>query len=307
MPPKKLGGIFIMERILVIDLSAILHAVKFSLGKHRLSNEDKPTFVIYGFMMNLPYLFRKVRPTKVVFALDSQESHRKKLSKIYKEKRSKNKTEEQIALDALAYPQFAEIETKLLQELGFSNIFGAPGFEADDIIASICDSYPYEQIVIYSGDKDMYQLLTKNVSIIDTRTNIPFTLSSFSNKYKISPKLWSEVKAIGGCSSDNVLGIPIPQSDKTKKRMRVGEVTALKYLRGELPAHYKAYKAIERPAGRIRVKHNRKLVKLPFVGTPRYVLQDDHVTISSIKDICNRYGFKSILGKIEDWHILCNE
>ena len=184
-------------KILLIDTSSILYSVMYSLGKAKLSFEDSDTFVIYGFLFKLRLLLKISYPGVVVFAIDSKESLRKKLYKGYKSKRTE-KTPEQEALLKLAYPQFEVIQEELLQKLGY-NVFGADGFEADDIIAKVCKDYSHCDIDILTDDKDFYQLLADNIAIIKTRSDSYYTLEDFKEDYNISPYLWRGVKSIGGC------------------------------------------------------------------------------------------------------------
>lgn len=278
------------NRILIIDCNAVLHSVKFSLAKHRLSNNEKPTFVIYGFLLKLQFLLRKTRANVIVYALDSSTSKRKEIYNIYKEKRVKNKSDEQIALDEISYPQFAQVTNFVLPTIGYKNIFGAEGFEADDVIGSICKKYKDEEIVICTTDQDMYQLLTDNVCMFDSRKNNWYTKKDFKKEYGIEPKMWKRVKAIGGCSSDNVEGVP-----------GVGEKTVIKYITGNLPTHHKTYQAIKSKKGRKIINRNKSLVILPFKGTPEFIIRQDWLTQSGLERVCEKYGFDSIISDWRSW------
>lgn len=282
------------QRILLLDTSSVMHAVKYSLGKYKLSNNDKPTFVIYGFIMKLQYMIKKIRPNVVVFTTDSDSSIRKKIEPSYKEKRHTNKTKEQEALDALAYPQFAELENYVIPTLGYRNVFGAKGYEADDILAQVCKDYPNCEIIMVTNDKDMYQCLRLNVATFDPKHNKYFTLADFKKKYGIEPKMWKRVKAIGGCNSDEVKGVPIPQDDPDKKQMHVAEKGALNYILGLTKPHTKAHKAIESKEGKQRINRNKKLVILPLRSTPHFKILPDHPKRKGLMEVCKKYNFKSV-------------
>lgn len=289
------------KRILLCDLSSILHSVKYSLAKHRLSNNEKSTFVIYGFLLKLQFLIRKTKAEVIVYALDSQSSLRKNIYSRYKENRNKNKDEKQEELDRLALPQFAEVIEYVIPELGYRNRFKAEGLEADDVIASVCKKYKNDEIIICSTDQDLYQLLTPNVCILNAKTNNWYTISKFEVDYGIEPKMWKRVKAIGGCTSDNVGGIPIPQDDPNKKQMHVKEKTALNFIKGELGENTKAYKAIVSKEGKKIMNRNKRLVILPFRGTPEFNIMPDRPRELGLVNICEKYGFKSIESTWEKW------
>ncbi len=288
-------------RILILDLHSVLHAVKFSLGKHRLSNNEKPTFVIYGFLLKLQLLIRKTRASVIVFALDSNTSKRKELYPEYKENRDKDKTPEMEELDRLALPQFEKVRNYVIPIMGYRNIFHAQGLEADDIIGRVCKTYKDYEIVVCTTDRDIYQLLSRNICIFDAKKNTWYTHIDFQNEYGIEPHIWKRVKAIGGCKSDNVKGVPIPQTDPTKKQMHVAEKTALNFIKGELGENTKAYKAIVSNAGKRVINRNKSLVILPRKDTPEYRIERDIVKESGFVKICNEFGFQSILKDLTNW------
>jgi len=188
------------KRILLIDTLSLLHQLKYSIGKGRLTKADEKTFIIYGFLFKLNALIKKSKANVIVWGLDSKTSLRKQIYAQYKENRSYvNKTEEQKRLDALAYPQFDEIINYVLPTLGCMNMFGEDGFESDDIIGRICKSYSDNQIVICTTDHDLYQIITNNICILNAKTDAFFSITDFENKYNIEPKMWKRIKAIGGC------------------------------------------------------------------------------------------------------------
>lgn len=282
----------ISRRITIIDSGSLLHAVKFSLGKTRLSNKDKPTFVIYGFLMRLRTLLEHTHHDICVFAFDSKTSVRQAQFSSYKSKRKSNKTDEQIELDKLAYPQFREIEKYVIPTIGWRNVFKAEGFEADDIIAKICKRYKQDYITIITNDKDLYQLLTPKVIILDPRRNEIVTDKDFIKKYGIEPKMWKRVKTYGGCTSDEVPGIPIPNDPKGKC---IGEGYALKFVKGELPAHYKAYKAFVTPSNNKTISRNKSLVILPHRKCPEFrIVPDNKLTQQGLAKVVRKYAFESM-------------
>ena len=291
---------YTMRNILILDLSSVLHSVKFSLGKHKLTHKEQPTFVMYGFLNSLYAYQNKVKPDIIVVACDSRTSLRKELYPLYKHKRQK-KTPEQAALDKIALPQFETIRYELLPELGCRNIFGVDDLEADDVIGRLCKMriYKNDYITIATTDKDIYQCLRHNVRIINSKNKTFYTLKDFTRDYGIEPKMWKRVKAYGGCTSDCVKGLPIPDSVKC-----IGEGYALKFVKGELPEHYKAYKAFIVPENKKILQLNKELVILPHKSTPDFKIRPNHFSRKGLVAICKRYGFESILSMRKDWFSL---
>lgn len=279
------------QRILLFDTSAVLHSVKFSLAKQKLSHREKPTFIVFGFLLKLQFLMNKTRPNVVVFATDSLKSKRKKIYPVYKEHRAAhNKTPEQQELDKISYPQFEQVIDYVLPQIGFRNIFKARGYEADDIIAKICKEYQKQEIIIVSRDGDLYQLLEKTTCMLFPQNNTYFSKQNFKRKYKINPKQWKKVKTLAGCNTDGVAGIE-----------GIGEKRAIQYIKGELPKNYKAFKNIESKEGKTIAKRNKKLVVLPFKGTPSFKIKPDHTKKKKLIRIAEEFGFASILADIDSW------
>jgi len=281
-------------------MGSVLHATKFSMGKGKLSHNDKPTFVIYGFLLKLQFLLTKIRPDLLVFAIDSPNSKRKKIFAAYKEKRHKNKTEEQNELDKLAYPQFDEIKNYVIPKLGYSNVFSEDGLEADDIIGSICKTYTNSEIVVVSNDGDLYQLLTDKIVMFDPRVNQYFGIEDFIKKYKMQPPDWKKVKVYGGCTTDEVPGIRV-DLDGNGKTTVIGKDAAIKYV-SEGNLSDKKLKALNSEKGKKQIQRNKSLVILPFRGTPTYEVSSLSGSKTGLKEVAQKYGFKSILGDLNNWN-----
>lgn len=93
----------------------------------------------------------------------------------------------------------------------------SPGFEADDIIATISATVRDDggQVLIYSADKDLHQLLvigevTQLVSVKKAGNSLScqwMTACLLQSKYKVRPDQWVDWKVLVGDPSDNIPGI----------------------------------------------------------------------------------------------------
>lgn len=256
-----------------------------------LSMDEMRTEVIFSFMNQLFSLAQKFDNAQFVFVWDSRESKRRKIYPEYKHRKIE-KTPEDIAFDELTLPQFDRIRCEVLPSLGFNNIFIKEGYEADDIIAAMVLNRP-GLFTIISRDNDLFQLL-RYADMYDPQTKKTYTKFTFNSAYGIGPGLWPKVKAIAGCTSDNVKGVD-----------RVGEVTAIKYLKGTLKKEAKTYIAIEE--NKKLIDFNLKLVKLPFAGlTNRFDLTTDNLTTGKFLETFRTLGFRTFLSDREfpDWERL---
>jgi DNA polymerase-1 len=249
-----------------------------------LSFEEMETGVIFGFLRKILQFSQLYPNQRFIFAWDTKSSLREKIYPEYKGTRKKEKTEEEKEFDAVAYRQFDIIRKDILPFIGFKNSFWYEGFEADDVIARIIYSN-HSSFVIVSGDEDMYQLLFDNIKIYNPNKKTEITEDIFTLTYGISADEWINVKAIAGCSSDNVKGIE-----------GVGEKTAIKFLCSDLSKTSKLYEKITSEEGQCIIKRNIKLVRIPFLRTPNPWIDDSEtLSLNNFMTVCQRYGFNSML------------
>jgi len=280
---------------LILDCNYLCHRARFVFGQLSNSNPEglvTGTGVIYGFISQMHELMVQFQTNDLIFCWDSKTSIREKSYPEYKRPRkTKEKTEEDIEFDKLTYPQFTEIFESVIPALGFVNNFKVDGLEGDDIMASIVQEYDADFIIITS-DEDMYQTLN-DCDIWHPQKKKLITKKWFINNYGIEPKEWSTVKAIAGCSSDNVAGVK-----------GVGEKTAIKYLLKELQPTTKKYKDIVSEEGQEIYKRNIHLVTLPHKLTPSITIEDpENLQIHNFIKVFEAYGFDSMLtpSALDSW------
>jgi 5'-3' exonuclease len=250
-----------------------------------LSFEDKKTGIIFGYFIQLLKLAKDHGTSNIVHVWDSNSSKRLKIYPQYKEKRRSTKaekTELEKLEDAAAYAQFDLLYNEILPELGYLNNFKVEGLEGDDLVAAIIYDNPHD-FLIASGDEDLLQCIGDGVSIIKKKGL--YTEKDFIDEYGIHPTQWAEVKAIAGCSTDEVPGIK-----------GVGEKTAIQHLLGNLTPNLKSYQNIVCQAGKEIIARNRKLVTLPFAGTPHIeIVEDENLSLDAFMQLCQRFGFEYFL------------
>src|ERR1700722_6320763 len=191
--------------------------------------------------MDSPYLAHQAQYTvgfvdNGVF-FDSYKSKRFELYPNYKKDRIEkwaNATQEE-KLDREEYQQQLWMIMKVLPKLGYKNIFHQSGYEADDVIASICRNLSSnDRAVIVSSDKDLYQLLSKRVSMQKAKGEM-YTEKDLSKDYfGLEQEQWHVVKAIAGCETDSIEGVK-----------GIGDILAAKFLRGLVKEGSKTYQKIE--------------------------------------------------------------
>jgi DNA polymerase-1 len=276
------------KKWLVLDCNYLCHRAKHSMGG--LSNGNTPTGVIYGFIKTVIYLQEMFNTHRVIFCWDSIKNNRYDIFPGYKQKRKSRYNEltsEEEEFEKAFRSQMKKLRRYYLKEIGYRNVFCQKGFESDDLIASICKNLPDDQqAVIITSDQDMYQCIKHNISFHSPQKKETVTLQGFTKQYGITPKEWGMLKAIVGCSTDEVPGV-----------RGVGEKTCLKYLKGELKDTTKAYQSITSKEGIAIYKRNRPLVILPFKGTKVFKLKKDRISEEGWKNVMKKLGMKSLREK----------
>ena len=97
-------------------------------------------------------------------------------------------------------------------------------------------------------------------------------------------------EGLSGCRTDCVKGI-----------RGIGEMTAIKFLRGELPPSRKTHQSIVSGKGRAIAKRNRRLVVLPHKKTEPIKLEDPKFDTDAFFGTCRQFGLESFLRERQAW------
>lgn len=193
-----------MRKLFLIDANSLIHRTFHALPPLN-SLEGKPTNALYGLANILLALFRE-KPDFLAACFDRPEpTFRKQEFAAYKAQRPK-------APDELVYQI---VEAHKLFEAFDIKIFEQPGFEADDLIASLTQKFKHEpnlQIIVLTGDRDTFQLIEDDKIIVRIlKTGISntedYNESLIYERFKIYPYQLVDFKALVGDPSDNIEGI----------------------------------------------------------------------------------------------------
>lgn len=249
-----------------------------------LTYKEIPTGIVYGYLRSLLDLQNLFMTENVVHCFDRGRSIRKEMYPEYKSNRFKDSEDEATKLLMFeAKTQINQLRKEYLPELGVKNVISNRGYEADDMIASVCKNLPDgDKGIIISSDHDLYQLLDERVSMYDPRQKLTVTPKSFTEEWGILPSQWPVIKAMAGCHSDNIKGIK-----------GIGGKTACKFIQGNLKESSKKYKSIIE--GEEIWKTNLPLVKLPLDGTEVVSLvENDKMSRVGWEKLTKRLGMNSI-------------
>jgi len=199
--------------LILVDGSSYLYRAYHAFPP--LTNSvGEPTGAMYGVLNMLRSLLLQYQPTHVAVVFDAKgKTFRDELFEHYKSHRPPMPDD----LRAQIEPLHAMVKAMGLPLLAVS------GVEADDVIGTLaCEADKKGRpVLISTGDKDMAQLVTPNVTLINTMSNTILGPKEVVTKYGVPPELIIDFLALMGDSSDNIPGVP-----------GVGEKTAQALLQG---------------------------------------------------------------------------
>lgn len=188
-----------MKKLFILDWSWFLYRAYYAFPP--LTNSEWVNVnVVYGFVrMILKILAEK--PDYFVIAWDSPtKTHRHESFPEYKANRKKMEDD---------FKQQIPITWKMIEDMKLPSLI-VPGYEADDIIATLVQTFkgdPELVIDVYSSDKDLKQLLDHNVFCVDPMKNNRVDTKQFLQEFLFSPGLMLDYLALIGDSSDNIPGV----------------------------------------------------------------------------------------------------
>ena len=199
------------------DGHSLAYRAFFALPPENFSTTTgQPTNAVYGFTAMLINVLRDEQPTHVAVAFDRGEpTFRHEQYVEYKANRRETPADFRSQLSLIF---------EVLDALGIPRL-SVPGYEADDVIATLTAQATADgmSVLIVSGDRDTFQLVNENVTVLYTRRGISdmirFTPEAVTEKYGLTPAQYPDFAALRGDPSDNLPSIP-----------GVGEKTATKWV-----------------------------------------------------------------------------
>ena len=203
--------------LMLLDGNSLAYRAFYALPAENFKTRSGlTTNAVYGFTAMLINLLRDEAPTHIAAAFDvSRQTFRSERFPEYKATRSATPDEFRGQID---------ITKEVLTALGITAL-AEPGFEADDIIATLAtqgDEAGYRVLVV-TGDRDALQLVNSDITVLypikGVSTLTRYTPDAVVQKYGLTPAQYPDFAALRGDPSDNLPGIP-----------GVGEKTAAKWI-----------------------------------------------------------------------------
>ncbi|MET3575959.1 DNA polymerase I [Bhargavaea ullalensis] len=284
------------RKVLLLDGNSLAYRAFFALPL--LTNDQGVhTNAVYGFAMMLQKILEEEKPTHMLVAWDAgKTTFRHETFKEYKGGRQKTP------------PELSEQFPYLRKMLDAYQIrqYELESYEADDIIGTLSREAGKDgaETVVISGDKDLTQLASGDVTVFITRKGITdierYTPEHVMEKYGLSPEQIIDMKGLMGDSSDNIPGVP-----------GVGEKTAIKLLKqfGTVEGVYEGLDQVSGKKLKEKLEENEELAKMSKqlatinTASPVEVKIDDLSYGGPDKDeivkIFQELNFKTLLEKVD--------
>ncbi len=280
-----------MRKLVLVDASGYIYRAFYALPPLK-NPKGVPVGGLYGFCSMMIKILEDYKDDYILVVFDSsRNSFRKELYPEYKANRSETPPD--------LIPQF-DLVRQACDVLGVART-EHEGYEADDLIASYASQIGglVSEVVILSSDKDLMQLITPKVYMMDPIKQKKIDEQSVVEKFGVMPEKVIDVQALIGDSSDNIPGAP-----------GIGPKTAAELILrfGTLDNLLSSIDQIKQPSRKKSLTENadliylsKKLVSLKCDLILEKELEDLHVLQNGQKTDMGlffaQHGFKTLLSR----------
>ncbi len=187
------------QTLYLVDISSYVFRAYYAV-KALKTSKGVPTNATYGVVTMLLKLIRSHKPDHLAVVFDSPiPTFRKEMYPDYKAHRPPPPEDLPVQFDHIK---------EYIAAYGLPHL-EAPGFEADDIIATLVDRFGKQgvDIVIVSADKDLMQLIAPGVTMYDGLKEKIFTHDDVVEKFGVGPDKVVDILGLSGDTSDNIPGV----------------------------------------------------------------------------------------------------
>lgn len=222
-------------KIVLIDGNSLFYREFFAMPLSMRNALGQPTNAVYGFATILIKVIETLKPTHIAVAFDvSKKTFRNEIFSDYKAGRK--------PMPEDLRSQIAPLK-KMLQSMNIC-FLEKEGLEGDDILGTLSSRFKGEEILIVTGDRDCFQLVSKTTKVFLMRkglSDVKIVDERFLlDEFKLLPSQMVELKALAGDSSDNIPGAK-----------GIGDKTALNLVQ-KFGSIKNIYKSIDEIQGKLR-------------------------------------------------------
>jgi DNA polymerase I len=280
-------------RIYLIDGAAVVYRSYYAFIKRPLINSrGQNTSALFGVVNTFLRLIEKFRPEHIAVVFDRKEpTFRHQLDTAYKANRP--------PMPEDLVSQLAPI-SEFFRRIGVPE-YSLPGFEADDLMATIAARCKADyDVILVTGDKDFCQLVEDGVTVFDPFKEIELDPAAVTEKYGLTPEQFVDYLALVGDASDNIPGA-----------MGIGPMTAVKLLTEffDLDTLYASLERVKPDSVRQKLEASRDKVFLsrtlaqivrdaPMEAFSPEALRFEPVRLSQARPLLEQYELNSLVKRL---------
>lgn len=284
-----------VPRVLLIDTNSLFFRAFHGLPPMNTST-GVPTSAVYGFSTLVLKLLREEQPHGIAFARDAPAATFRHVE--YREYKA-----QRAPIPSSLAAQFSWLD-RLLAALEVPT-FSVPGFEADDVLATLARECREagESVRVVTGDRDLFQTTAEGVDVlfVGRRQQKPiiYDLAAVEARFSVRPERLPSWMALVGDTSDNLIGVPGVGPGTAKKLLAQYSDVAdlLAHLDDVTPDSLRAALG----EARERILRNERLARLdsavPLPAGPRAALPTA-AAIARVRELFETLEFKSLLGRL---------
>ncbi|MEE9523175.1 MAG: DNA polymerase I [Thermodesulfovibrionales bacterium] len=186
-------------KIFLIDGNSYIYRAFYAI-RDLSTSSGKPTNAIFGFTNMLLKIVRDLKPESILIAMDSKEPTKR--HEAYEQYKAQRPETPDLLIQQI--PTIKEIIDAMRIP-----VFEIPGYEADDILATIAKKLsvdPENEIFIVSSDKDMLQAVDDRIKVYDPMKDVVIDPDHVKEKFGVVPERIPELMALMGDPTDNIPG-----------------------------------------------------------------------------------------------------
>jgi DNA polymerase-1 len=286
-----------MPTLALLDGHSLAYRAFYALPTDLATPAGQVTNAVFGFTSMLIKLLGEEDPDALAVAWDTPAATFR--SEAYEEYKATRK----------AAPDLFRSQLPLIKEVADAlrlTQLEAPGYEADDIIATLARAAAAEgwDVLVVTGDRDAFQLIDERIKVVYTRRGISDTIKAdaayIEERYGISPGQYPDYAALRGDNSDNLPGVP-GVGEKTATRL-VAEYGGLDGLYDHIEDQTPKLKE-NLEESRDQVFLNRRLTWLVDsvpVGVEPESLRMEAYDPAEVREVFNALAFRSLWQRLQE-------
>lgn len=192
----------IKQSLFIIDGMSLLFRSYYAMGSRLTAPDGTPVGAVYGFLKIITKILREQNPTHFAICWDLKEkTFRHEVYPLYKANRGETPPD--------IIPQINLIKN-LINIMEIPS-FAIPGFEADDVAATIAKIFEhYGEVFLVTSDKDYMQIVNEKIHMFSLKTGDKYDIINTEKVidfFGVPPNQVIEVLALTGDTSDNIPGV----------------------------------------------------------------------------------------------------